>query len=435
MMLAADVGYGIAAASVVVYAPLVFIDLPLAVALWIGLTFISAVPALSVGPLFSFLLVVFGWLGTLRRPDSPTRALIRTNRLQILLAIGLMLWICLSLTWARDPGVAGSLVSEWMTAGALFIIVATTVRSRRAVVLVLAAFVGGAVFSVLLGLTGLVPNSDFTSASSLEPGGTPARLRGGSGDPNFLAAGLVPAIVLAASLFVSTRRAWARLVLAPAILVMIVGLLSTESRGGFIAVGVVVVVAMLLVRRRMILASFLAVAIAFGALWLATNPGAWERISGIDTHGNGRADLWQVGWEIASDHPVIGVGVANYHVYSPDYVRRPGELRFVDLIAERALVVHNSYLQTLTEMGAVGLALLVAIVLSSLVAALRAAREFERKRSFQMANLARGLFIATTGGLAAIFFISAETDPRFWALYGLCPALLAIARRAPDPEA
>ena len=429
LMLAVNVGYGVAAVCVAVYAPLVFIDLPLAVALWVGLTFVSAVPALSVGPLFAFLLVVFGWLGTLRRADSPTRILIRANRSQILLVVGLMLWVALSLTWAKKPGVAGSAVSTWMTAGALFIVIATTMRSKRGVTLVLGAFVGGAVLSVLLGLTGLVPNSTFSSATSFETAGGSARLRGGSGDPNFLAAGLVPAIVIAATLFVATKRIWSRLLLILAIPVLLAGLFATESRGGFLAVAVVIVVALIVVKRRVYLMSFVVVLIAFGAVWLAANPGAWHRISGIDSQGNGRTDLWQVGWEIASDHPVVGVGVANYRVYSPDYVRRPGQLQFVNLIAERSLVVHNSYLQTLTEMGAVGVALLVAIVLSSLVAALRAAREFERKRKFEMAHLARGLFIAITGGLTAIFFISAETDPRFWALYALCPALLAIARQ------
>lgn len=433
LMLAANVKYGVAAACVAVYAPLVFIDLPAAVAIWVGLTFLLAIPALSVAPLASLLLILFGWLGTLRRENSPTRALIRANRTQLLLAVGLVLWVLLSLLWAKKPGVAGSLVTEWMTAGAIFVFVATTVRSRRVVMLLLAAFVIGAVISILLGLSGVVPNSEFSKVSTLESGGGSDRLRGGSGDPNFLAAGLVPAFVIAASLLVATKNIWARMGLVVAMPIILIGVAATESRGAFLAIGVTIVVAVVVVKRRSYLLTLLALLLAFGGLWMVNHPSSWHRISHISGEGNGRSDLWTVGWEIAQDHPVVGVGVGNYSVYSPDYVRRPGQLKYVELIAERSLVVHNTFLQTLTEMGLIGLALLIAIILSSLWAALQAAREFERKRNFEMANLARGLFIGISGALVAIFFISAETDARFWILYAICPALLVIARQEPAP--
>jgi O-antigen ligase len=432
-MMAANVKYGLAIACVAIYAPLVFIDLPVALAIWTGLSFNLAVPALSVAPLAALLLIIFGWLGTLRRADSPTRVLIRAHRGRLLLAAGLMLWILLSLLWAKKPGVAGSLVIEWMTAGVLFVIVATTVRSRRVVMLLLGAFVIGGVISILVGITGIVPNTDFSHVSALESSGNSTRLRGGSGDPNYLAAGLVPAIVIAATMIVSTKRHWARIGLAAALPILLLGLVATESRGAFLAVGVTIVVAMIVARRKIYLASFVVVLLAFGAFWLASSPGAWHRITNIDGEGNGRSDLWQVGWEIAQDHPIVGVGVNNFSVYSPDYVRRPGQLKFVELIAEKSLVVHNTYLQTLTELGIVGLGLMVAIILSSLAAAIQAAREFERRRNMEMANLARGLFIAISGALVAIFFISAETDARFWILYAICPALLVIARSEPMP--
>ncbi len=435
LMMAANLKYGVAMACVAVYAPLVFIDLAVALAIWVGLTFLIAIPALSVAPLASFLLIVFGWLGTLRRPGSLTRVMLRDNRKPVLLALGLVVWVMLSLLWAKKPSASGSLTTEWLTAGALFVIIATTVRSRRVAMLLLGAFVIGGVLSVLVGITGLVPNSDFSHATALETSGNSNRLRGGSGDPNYLAAGLLPAIVIATSLIVATKNIWARVGFAVALPILLLGLVATESRGAFLAAGVTLIVALIVVKRRLLLVGFVAVLLALGAFWLASSPGAWQRITHIDNEGNGRSDLWQVGWEIAQDHPVIGVGLGNFSQYSPDYVRRPGQLKFVELIAERSLVVHNSYLQTLTETGIVGLGLMVAIILSSLAAAIQAAREFERKRKLEMANLARGLFIAISGALVAIFFISAETDARFWALYAICPALLWIARREPGPVA
>src|SRR6185295_18625097 len=88
-LLAANVGFGIAAMLALIYVPLVFIDLPVAVALWVGLTFVEAVPALSVGPLLALLLIGFGWIGTLRREDSETRMLLRQHRSRVLLVLAL----------------------------------------------------------------------------------------------------------------------------------------------------------------------------------------------------------------------------------------------------------------------------------------------------------------------------------------------------------
>ena len=435
-MLAANIGFGIAAMLTLIYVPLVFIDLPVAVALWVGLTFVQAVPALSVGPLLALLLIGFGWIGTLRREDSETRTLLRQHRGRALLVLALMVWVVLSLLWAPDPGVAGSIVADWLTAGALFVLILTTIGSKRAVWWVAGAFVGGAVLSVVLGLTGLVSNELYSSATAFQTAGEAGRLRGGSGDPNFLAAGLVPAIVIASALLISTRRVGAQLALISSIGVMTVGLAASESRGGLIAVGVALIVALLVVRRRIYLVTFVVTLVGFAALWFAINPGSWSRVTHFDSQGNGRADLWKVGWEISEDNPVVGVGVGNFRSVSPEYVRRPRELQYVDLIAERPLVVHNAYLQTLTETGLIGLGLYLTIIFTSLRAALLAARRFEAGGRIEMANISRALIVAIMAGLAASFFISSETDPRMWALFALGPALLGISYRlALDPEA
>jgi O-antigen ligase len=435
-MIADDVGFGIGALLALIFAPLVFIDLPVAVALWVGLTFIQAVPALGAGPLLSLILIGFGWIGTLRREDSPTRMLLRQHRSRVLLVLALLVWVVLSLLWAPNPGVAGEIIGEWLTAGAIFVLILTVIGSKRGVWLVAGAFVGGAVVSVVLGLTGLVSNELYSSATAFQTAGDASRLRGGSGDPNFLAAGLVPAIVVASALLLSTRRVGAQLALVGSIAVLTAGLAASESRGGLIAVGVALIVALFVVRRRAVLATFVVTLVGFGALWFAVNPDSWHRVTNFDSQGNGRADLWKVGWEISEDHPVVGVGVGNFRSVSPDYVRRPRELQFVDLIAERPLVVHNAYLQTLTETGLVGLGLYLAIIFTSLRAALLAARRFELAGRIEMANVSRALIVAIMAGLAASFFISSETDPRMWSLFALGPALLGISMRlGGDPGA
>ena len=86
-----------------------------------------------------------------------------------------------------------------------------------------------------------------------------------------------------------------------------------------------------------------------------------------------------MGSRIWKDHPITGVGLENYRIYAPRYAGGPGELTFVNFIAERPHVVHNVYLQMMVEVGLVGLGLFLTIIVSSLAAAMRAARRFERQ--------------------------------------------------------
>src|SRR5260370_15486182 len=99
--------------------------------------------------------------------------------------------------------------------------------------MVMVAVVIGGVLSVTAGLlAGALSPAQSALASAVEVQG---RLAGGSADPNYLAAGLVPAIVLAAALMGTTRNPLLRLGLLVSMVVMAIGLAETQSRGGLVA--------------------------------------------------------------------------------------------------------------------------------------------------------------------------------------------------------
>ena len=80
--------------------------------------------------------------------------------------------------------------------------------------------------------------------------------------------------------------------------------------------------------------------------------------------GNGRAELWSVAWDMARDRPLLGTGAGTYEQH---WLRdRPFESDARD--------AHSLYLETLAELGPLGLALLAAALGAPLVAALRARR-------------------------------------------------------------
>ena len=213
------------------------------------------------------------------------------------------------------------------------------------------------------------------------------------------------------------------------------GFAAAESRGGLVAATLALLAAFIVFKRaRLQVLAVLAVVVAVGAAWFAVNPDAWQRISSFDTEGNGRTELWEVAWRMSVDHPVAGVGLGNFPANSLQYVREPGSLKFVELIAgDRPIVAHSTYLQLLSENGIVGLALYMALVLACLSAARRAARRFDALGERALATLSRAALVAGISMLGAGVFLTGGPDKRVWIVLALGPVLAGIARRQEGP--
>jgi O-Antigen ligase len=87
----------------------------------------------------------------------------------------------------------------------------------------------------------------------------------------------------------------------------------------------------------------------------------------LNLSGTWRADLWRLAWDDALRHPVLGAGPGTYERYF--LAHQPAA------VGQRVRDAHNLYLETFAELGAVGLALLAAFVLSPVAAVRRARRE------------------------------------------------------------
>jgi O-antigen ligase len=430
-LLAYDARLGLAAVIGVIYLPIAFLDVPLALVLWLPVVFMAAFPGVNSAIHGGSLLIAFAWLGSSAKRRVASRALLERHRGLLVCVLMFSAWLPLSLTWADRPGLAKTILLAWAAALALFVIVATTINTPRHVRLLLGAFVVGAVVSVAVGLL----SSGLHGAAAGSPDTLTqqqGRLQGGAGDPNFLAASLVPAIVLAMGLLSTMPRAATRWALRLAIVILVLGLVDSESRGGLVAAAVAAVAAVALHRRarpRILMGICLLVAIA--GVWFASSPAAWQRIVNTNNAGNGRSSLWTVGFRVYDDHPVIGVGLSNFEVHSPLYVDRPGELKYVDLIAERPHVVHNTYLQLLVETGFIGFALFMTIVVACLRAAWSAARRFEARGHAAMSSIAISVVIAVLGALVASVFLSNGQSSQLWLLLALGPVLLRLSYSMP----
>jgi O-antigen ligase len=425
--IAVGLSKGVALLLGLLYLPVALLNLPLAIALWVPLVYVSRFDVLGVAPSAAAILIGFAWLGTLRRHGSTVVALIKLHARRLALAGLFLVWLTLSIVWATDTRLATQDYWQWLMLAGAFVVVATSLSKPEYVRAVAAAFVVGALVSVLVGL--LAHNLSTSASAVTVAADEQRRLGGGSADPNYLAAGLVPAIVLATGLL-RRGRPLANLALGAAVIALTIGFIATESRGGLVAAAAALVAALALYRRRRAyVVAFVGLLVAVSAAWFSVNPHAWHRVTDFDSAGNGRSDLWRVAWRMAGDHPVAGVGLNNFTVKSRDYVDRPGSLKFVSLIVERPHVAHNTYLQLLAETGVVGLVLFLSVLLACMRAAWLAVRRFQLRDEHEHEALARSVLVACVAAAASSFFISNGQDLRLWLLLALGPALLSVAVR------
>jgi O-antigen ligase len=255
------------------------------------------------------------------------------------------------------------------------------------------------------------------------------------GQANALAAYLVLAVPLVLALAPRRRQA-SLLAVASVVVLMLVALAFTLSRGGYLGIGAVAIVLVLATlprwRRlrggRQVAAFALVGLIALvGVLSVPEVRTAAERVaarallitdlseSSILNH----LDLWKVGLAIAADHPVIGTG-------QDTYVLLFGEYRDRILSPERAAVMgvfrpespHNVYLATAAGAGLPALAAYVAIVAAVVGRILGAMRTTVEPRAWL---IGAGLLAAIVGHLVTDAFMTAETTGSvlFWTVLGV----------------
>jgi len=427
LLAAVSVKFALLALVFAVLLPVGLWSVPALMASWICVVYLGGLSGLESFPnrmlivVLAFAVVALGARG-LRR-----EAIIPGGRAILPIFAVFVFWEFLSLTWARDVAFAEQEAKDFVYLSVGFVLVLATTRTRRHVRWLAFAFVAGAVLSV----AGGVLEGGLTAATS-GPGVDTAtsRFAGGSGDPNYLAAMVVPALMLAGGLSVGGSSVL-RASLLTGVIVMAIGLAATQSRGGLIALAVAFVAAFVLLRqqRRLVLGAMGAALMGLAAFFVAY-PAAWERIVAVkDKGGSGRTDIWRVAWSIVTEHPFIGVGLNQFSIVSPTYVRQPGSLGgTTNLIVNEHIVVHNVVLQLWAETGTIGVALFLAVLVAGFAGAARAAGDFDALGDVEMAALSRAVILALVGVLAASMFLSNILARQIWVLLALGPVLATVAR-------
>jgi O-antigen ligase len=414
---------GLAGALAVAFAAFVLLALPAAIGAWVVIAFASGLPGLMGLPAASTLLVGVAWLATLPSRREHVAALRSAAPLVLLAPWVLFGWMILTAIWAPDRAVATSQLWLVFTALVTVPIIITGADTLRTVRILVAAYVGGAAMVVALAL--ILGPASYVAGDHSE-----GRLEVANFSANLLGAVCATALVLVPALWPMARtRARRALVLVAGALVAY-GLVGSESRSGFIALGVAVVAALVICRgrRRAILGAMLAGLVVLGA-FVALNPGILDRTSSGDSTGTGRTELWKAGLEVARDHPLAGVGIGNFIVVSPSYAQQVGTVKYTEVLIEDPKPVHNTVIEAVAETGFVGLALLVAAIGLCMSATVRAVRRFRRIGRDDLELLAQLVLVAQIAILAAGMFLPMTYSRQLWMLLAIGPALLGIALR------
>jgi O-antigen ligase len=188
----------------------------------------------------------------------------------------------------------------------------------------------------------------------------------------------------------------------------------TGSRGGLIAYGGMLLIAIfyLTPRRGALFRLLLSLVLAAGIVLSIQEPAAGNRLSEVDEFTQAsRLALWGAAGIMFLGHPVLGVGYGNYRALYHDYIpgSRPNELD-----------AHNLYLQFLSETGIIGFLVFCFLVGALTRIALKLAGSADPY--FRLMGIGLGGALAATliHGLADyIFNVSPQSGAMLWLVFAL----------------
>ncbi len=380
------------------------------------------------------LAVLLRWARTGERPQG--------WRQPLLLASTYGLACVLSLLAATEPSVSLESLVTLAKNALLFTLIAMLVRSgatlRRVVWTLIAVGLFLGTIGVHQQLTGNFGFSYWGFGRAPEvfalEGESTARLGGPIGDPNFFGMMMLALVPMALDRALAEPRWELRLTALWAALVTAMTLVFTYSRSALLSF--VATMLLFVAVRRPRPAHLLAAALV-ALLLMPLVPSTYatrvselassvieitERGTTREISVRGRLSENLVALEMFLEHPLTGVGLANYPVLYQEYSRRIGlDPRATDRQP------HNLYLEVLSETGLIGFAafgLLVWVALRGAVAARRSLLGAGRR---DLALLAEGLTLGFVGYLVASIFLHSFHPRYFWLLAAVTLALPRVA--------
>ncbi|MEH3086142.1 MAG: putative O-glycosylation ligase, exosortase A system-associated [Xylophilus ampelinus] len=311
---------------------------------------------------FTFAVIAMGMLALGRVHE---RGVYRFNRTSLLLVI-FVLHASLAVALAYQPNPSnGQLYVELLKLMTFCLLMPFFVNNRTRIHAMMAMIAIG------LGLHGVVEGLKvLASGGGHRVDGIPMSKMS---DNNQFAVGMVMALPVLLYLYQYLRNRWASLAAMGGLVLTVVAVLGTNSRGGFISMSVVGLW-LIMTSRRKFLSLF--VVLLAGGLILMVAPESWfHRMDSIDNAGQdgsfmGRVFAWKISSAIALQNPVFGGGLRAQQVYwiFERFKDAPSLISIApEFAVGYAVAAHSIYFEILGDMGFVGLFIFLAIIANALV--------------------------------------------------------------------
>ena len=395
----------------------------LAIALGIGVLF-APVPVALGG--FALLVPLDGVLATGQAGASTTlTALVGAAAAVVLLFTGLAghrlkapptptywwlllgVWALVSASWALDPQRALQSLVSFFSLLTLYVIAVSLQANDKEIRWVLLSSVSGAVLASLLAMYQFYQGHFYHQGSrgSLIVGDRHV-------NPNAFAIGLLLPLALAIEAFVSATGRLQKMMALAAFVALSTAVMVTMSRGGMLAV--VVILFVYLYRCRKIWRRFRPLGLIFLPILVMPDTFFQRLREAGETGGAGRLDIWTATWATWKHYAVFGAGFANF---STAYTEFAGEATRFEGFGRDA---HNIFFAVAVELGLVGFGFFVAALYSAFRAASKALRPMAAP-----SLLLVGCEAACWGTLAGSCFSNTIYYKSFWLSF----ILLAMVTR------
>ena len=350
------------------------------------------------------------------------------------LLLALLFMICVSVLFSYWPSQSFAIATDYTKQIVLFVLIVNLVTTLSRLKTFIVVFVGGCTCHGALAVIDFASGGGQRMVGIAEPY---------FGDPNDLALSLVLVLPLAWWLGSVVQTRLARFAAYACMLVLVSGIVATQSRGGLLAL--LAAIAVMVFRqgreRRGTLLLTVAAATALSVVILPAD--VFDRYLTItkyqqDESAMIRLAVWNAGMQMFADHPLTGVGAGTFEtVYGQRYIDRKSA-------GNIWRAAHSSYVEIAAELGLIGLIIWLAILASAFNSLFQSQRlldlpvlENDIDRYVFVEQLLRwnsALFASVVGFLIGAAFLSRGYDMLFMIVLALIAVLLRKSMALAGPS-
>ncbi len=209
------------------------------------------------------------------------------------------------------------------------------------------------------------------------------------------------------------------------LLLFVLGVIASDSRGGWVGLVVAVLLVIIWSKRRIIGLSITAVLAVAVVLFAPSN--FWTEVGSISEVHEGtaqsRINYWKAGVRMFLTHPILGVGAGNGPIRMPQFVEG-----WRDVNTQWGRTFHGTIPQIMAELGAAGLLAYLAMILYAVRHLRKLVKTNLAENGRMIRIIAKAIIVSIITYIVTATFLSTAYYPELWTLYVFTTILLFIAK-------